>query len=164
MTARIRPGTIKLANSGAGVDLITAAMLLQDCFVVDDSTVAATFGGGTRIKAGRIVQVDTDGVWVELGPAHSVPTSLAGQGIQSGTGTMVAGVLSVSNVTITANSTITFGRKAKAGTPGICYDAPLLDRTVGAPATGAFKIRSYSDSGATAAASDTSTIDWQVIG
>ena len=36
-------------------------------FLVDDNTVALTNGGGTRSVAGVVWQVDSDGVWVELG-------------------------------------------------------------------------------------------------
>ncbi len=50
-----------------GADLITQAMLLTPCYVVDDATVAATNGGGTRSRAGIIVRIEADGVFVQVG-------------------------------------------------------------------------------------------------
>lgn len=56
-------GTFLVANS-SGADEITAASIGQDCFLVDDQTVAKTNGGGTRSVAGRVFDVDAAGVWV----------------------------------------------------------------------------------------------------
>ncbi len=44
---------------------ITQAHLFKPAYIVDDETVAAADAGGTRSTAGRIVGIDTDGVWVE---------------------------------------------------------------------------------------------------
>ncbi|MGE7992545.1 hypothetical protein ACQKPE_16195 [Pseudomonas sp. NPDC089554] len=44
---------------------VTQAHLLKQAYVVDDATVSATNGGGTRSPSGLIVGVDSDGVWVE---------------------------------------------------------------------------------------------------
>ncbi|MCS5517045.1 hypothetical protein NWF32_25370 [Pseudomonas qingdaonensis] len=44
---------------------ITQAALLKRAYVVDDATVSATDGGGTRSASGLIVGIDSDGVWVE---------------------------------------------------------------------------------------------------
>lgn len=63
----IQPGTFKWANSGGG-DAIADADIGNLCYVVDDQTVAKTDGTSTRSAAGRIVQVDSDGVWVKSGP------------------------------------------------------------------------------------------------
>ncbi len=51
----------KWVNDGS----ITQAHLMKSAFIVDDQTVAATDGAATRSIAGRIVGIDTDGVWVE---------------------------------------------------------------------------------------------------
>lgn len=56
-----RNKSFKWANDGS----IVQASLLKTAYVVDDGTVAATDGGGTRSAAGRIVGIDADGVWVE---------------------------------------------------------------------------------------------------
>ena len=52
----------KYANDGS----ITRAHMGQALYVVDDQTLAATNGGGTRSAAGKLVQVDADGVWVDM--------------------------------------------------------------------------------------------------
>lgn len=66
VNARIRPGIYRFANSAAG-DLITRAEIGDDCFIVDDQTVAKTNGTNTRSVAGKVVQVDAVGVWVQVG-------------------------------------------------------------------------------------------------
>jgi hypothetical protein len=62
--ARILRGVFKWANSAAG-DQIVQADLLNDCFIVNSTTVAKTNGTNTRSRAGRVVGIDSDGVWVE---------------------------------------------------------------------------------------------------
>lgn len=56
-------GRFHFANSTGG-DEITAANIGDLAFVLDDQTVAATNGGGTRSPAGFIEDVDAQGVWV----------------------------------------------------------------------------------------------------
>jgi len=53
------------ANSAAA-DAITLADIGKDCFIVDDQTVAKTDGAGTRCIAGKVFDVDADGVWVDF--------------------------------------------------------------------------------------------------
>jgi len=53
----------RFANSAAA-DAITLADVGADCYMVDDQTVAKTHGGNTRSVAGRVFDVDADGVWV----------------------------------------------------------------------------------------------------
>lgn len=62
----VRSGVFKFANSAAG-DAITIAEIGDTCYIVDDQTVAKTDGTGTRSAAGKIVGVDSDGVWVRMG-------------------------------------------------------------------------------------------------
>lgn len=45
-------------------DPVTQASLGKACYIVDNQTVAATSGGDTRSKAGTVMGVDADGVWV----------------------------------------------------------------------------------------------------
>lgn len=65
-SVRVKPGTFKYANSSAG-DLIAQADVGADCYIVDDATVAKTNGTNTRSRAGQIVGVTADGVWVQIG-------------------------------------------------------------------------------------------------
>lgn len=53
-------------GNSAAADAITLADLGMDCFIVDDQTVAKTDGTGTRSRAGRVFDVDADGVWVDF--------------------------------------------------------------------------------------------------
>lgn len=64
-SVKIRKGVFQFANSSGG-DQITAADIGKDCYIVDDQTVAKTDGGITRSIAGRIFDVDSNGVWVEF--------------------------------------------------------------------------------------------------
>ena len=56
-----RGSAFKWDNDGS----VTQAHLLKKAYVVDDATVSATDGGGTRSPSGLIVAIDSDGVWVE---------------------------------------------------------------------------------------------------
>jgi len=46
---------------------ISQANVGRSAYIVDDQTVAATDGTGTRSLAGSIIYVDADGVWVYIG-------------------------------------------------------------------------------------------------
>jgi hypothetical protein len=63
---KVKPGVYRWANSAAA-DLITTAERGDLCYIVDDQTVAKTDGTATRSVAGRIVDVDSIGVWVATG-------------------------------------------------------------------------------------------------
>lgn len=65
---RVKAGVFRWANSAAG-DAITKAHIGDNCHIVDDQTVALTDGASTRSVAGRIVDVDPQGVWVKTGIA-----------------------------------------------------------------------------------------------
>lgn len=62
-----RSGVFLFENSTAA-DLITAADIGTDCFIVDDQTVARTNGTNTRSRLGRVDALEADGrVWVRVG-------------------------------------------------------------------------------------------------
>ena len=65
VTAKVRRGVFRFANS-AGADEIGNADIGEDCFIVDDQTVALTNGTNTRSRAGRVWLVDAQGVWVDF--------------------------------------------------------------------------------------------------
>ncbi|MDG9808580.1 hypothetical protein N7613_08055 [Pseudomonas juntendi] len=56
-----RNRAFKWANDGT----VIQARLLKPAYIVDDATVAAADGTGTRSAAGLVVGIDSDGVWVE---------------------------------------------------------------------------------------------------
>lgn len=62
----VRRGVFRYANS-AGGDIITTAEIGTVVYAVDDQTVAKTSASGTRSRAGFVVDVDSDGVWVLMG-------------------------------------------------------------------------------------------------
>ncbi|MCB1520667.1 MAG: hypothetical protein KDJ37_08830 [Hyphomicrobiaceae bacterium] len=63
----VRRGVFAYDNAAA--DPLDAADVGKTCFIVDDATVAATDGGdpATRSAAGRVLVVEDDVVWVEVG-------------------------------------------------------------------------------------------------
>lgn len=69
LTCKIRQGVFRFNNSSAG-DTITIADIGDDCFIVDDEQVAKTNGTNTRSRAGKIVDVDSSGVWVRIGVGY----------------------------------------------------------------------------------------------
>jgi hypothetical protein len=58
-------GVFRYDNSASG-DLITQADVGNDCYVVDDHTVAKTSNSSARSVAGKVVDVDSVGVWVRM--------------------------------------------------------------------------------------------------
>lgn len=62
---RCRKGPHRFANSGS-TDAIALTDVGSDCYIVDDQTVAKTNGTNTRSVAGKVFDVDADGVWVDF--------------------------------------------------------------------------------------------------
>lgn len=63
-TVKIRRNqAFKWKNSGT--DPIGQDSLGKVCYIEDDETVAKTNGTNTRSAAGKVVQIDSNGVWVE---------------------------------------------------------------------------------------------------
>jgi len=63
-TVAVRKGVFRFDNDGA--DAVMRAHMGQDCYIVDDQTVASTDGIGTRSVAGKVFDVDSEGVWVKF--------------------------------------------------------------------------------------------------
>lgn len=66
LSVKIERGCFRWANS-AGADEITAAEIGSVVYLVDDQTVAKTSATGTRSRAGFVVDVDSEGVWLMAG-------------------------------------------------------------------------------------------------
>lgn len=64
-SVEVSAGIFRFANSAAA-DLITKADIGSDCYGVDDQTVAKTSGTNTRSVAGKVFDVDAQGVWVKI--------------------------------------------------------------------------------------------------
>lgn len=65
VVAEYELGCFHYKNS-ASTDEITRADIGNDCYIVDDETVAKTSGTNTRSIAGQIVDIDAAGVWVHF--------------------------------------------------------------------------------------------------
>ena len=63
----VESGVFKFANSGG---TITDAHYGQTCTIVDDQTVGLAANTTNDIIAGTIVGVESDGVWVAMGPGE----------------------------------------------------------------------------------------------
>ncbi len=66
VTVQVDGGCFNFRNS-AGADAVTLADVGREAFIVDDETVARTSANRTRAPAGRIEDVDAEGVWVHIG-------------------------------------------------------------------------------------------------
>jgi hypothetical protein len=60
---KVSTGVFKYANDGG--DPVTAAARGAVCYITDDQTVSITSTG--KSVAGVVVEVDSDGVWVNIG-------------------------------------------------------------------------------------------------
>ena len=63
VTVEVERGVFAWENDAA--DPVTQASLGKPVYVVDDMTVAASDGAGTRPEAGILYQIDDAGIWVE---------------------------------------------------------------------------------------------------
>jgi hypothetical protein len=64
MEVTVRTNEVFLFENST-TDPVTQANFGDVCFIEDNQTVAATDGGATRSKAGRVVGISNEGVWVE---------------------------------------------------------------------------------------------------
>lgn len=153
---------IYLLANGAGGDAFSDASIIgSPVYASDDHTVADNDSSGTRQQCGTFQGMEADGrVRVLVSPQAAGAGALR---IQAGRGTFAAGVLTVNaGITVTATSRVFTSRVTEAGTDGDEIRVPDADRTVGGPGTGSLVFRSFV-SGA-AAASDTSTFDYLIVG
>jgi len=67
--ATVRFGPACFVNS-TSADAIALTEVGTQCYLVDDQTVAKTSNTNTRITGGTIIDVDSDGVWVDCGPGR----------------------------------------------------------------------------------------------
>lgn len=150
-------------SNGTSTDAFSEASLIgAPAYLYDDHTVYDNDATGTLQQCGTFEGMEADGkVRVHLS-AECAARVLAGFPIQRGSGTLAAGVLAVTGVTLTATSVIVCTRKTEAGTDGDEIRVPAADRTAGVLGTGGFTARAFLNG--TAATSDTSTFDWVIVG
>ena len=80
LTINAKRGVFKYANSGTNA--VDADDKGKVCFVEDDNTVAET--STHKCKAGRVLDVESDGVWVDVG-ATAEATQVVTDGTTNGT-------------------------------------------------------------------------------
>lgn len=122
LTCNVRMGVFKWANS-AGVDALSRIHVGETCYAVDNQTVGRSSLGGTRPPAGIVVEVESDGVFVEthlgvaVAPLAQTITLLAG-----------ADLSSVGKIAVKVNSS---GKAVAAGAGehaiGVLQNAPAAD-------------------------------------
>lgn len=150
------------ANGSSGDAFSEASLIGSPAYAYDDHTVYDNDNAGTLQQCGTFEGMEPDGkVRVRLS-AECAARVLASLPIQRGTGTLASGVLLVEDVTLTSTSVIICTRKTEGGTDGDEIRVPSADRTVGALGTGSFTARAFLNG--SAAASDTSTFDWIIVG
>jgi hypothetical protein len=103
------PGVFKFANSTG--DAITAAMVGQKCYIEDDATACGTSTGKSQL--GTVISVETDGVFVCVGP-YPVPDT-ATYVTLTGTQTLTNKTLTTPTVASLANATHTHANAAGGG-------------------------------------------------
>jgi|SRR6185295_2308313 len=141
---------------------LTVADRESACWVLDDHTV--TGASASNGEAGRVYDVTSEGVWVEIG--QSPPQELSVPNIQTGTSTLVSGTKTITGVTLTSTSRITATMKdpgSGAITGFAALDIPVGSRTAGAAGTGSFVVNAIDDSKAVITTA-VSTFDWQIVG
>lgn len=64
LKAEVLRGVVKLANSGG--DAVDQTCLGKTVYIEDSVTVSKTDGVGTQSAAGKCIEIDDDGVWVDF--------------------------------------------------------------------------------------------------
>ena len=154
--ARVHDGVFgPFAQEGA---TITVAHVGRRAYLADNQTLTLATTSGARC-AGIITDVTSAGVYVETGLAICAMLDSAPR-IQQGGGTLISGVLAVSDVQLSTSSRIDVRRITEGGTDGDELRVPIADVVIGE--AGSFSIRSFLNG--SVATSDTSTVSWTVIG
>lgn len=73
---KVRRGVFRFGNS-SGADAIALKDVGKICYIVDDQTVALTNGSNARSVAGVVADVDSSGVWVDIGADKPITASAA---------------------------------------------------------------------------------------
>ena len=74
VSVQVSRGIFVYANSAAAADKVSAAHLLQPCYIEDDQTVTAAAGSSV---AGLVIRVDENGVAVEVDYGLTAPANLS---------------------------------------------------------------------------------------
>ena len=165
----VRRNVIGLFGNSAAGDAITIADIGNPCYVVDDQTVAKTDNAGARPQAGKIVDVEAAGVWVEFGDAGgaaAVAALAAGKKVAFGQHETVTAADTIATGLATVESIVASFETdpADANT----YVSAQKGDQAGAPAAGSVIIKTWKQNGAdpTPIAADAfgKLVNWIAIG
>jgi len=131
---------------------VVAADIESPCWVLDDQTVTGAQGAQC---AGIVYEVTSEGVWIEVADSGLFPT-------RSGVTTLVAGVASVLNVPLSANSRIhlqirDIGTGAMTGF--VALIAPVSSRNI---TLGSFVIQAI-DGAKAVITTAVCVVEWEVV-
>lgn len=127
-----------------GTNPPTAADVLKPGYASDNHTISRTAADGSY--AGVIVMVDTDGVWIWIGPATSSQRPCP---IASGSAVLVAGTVTVATALAKTGSVIMLTPTVAGGAQGVLRVSAISDGV-------SFTITS-------ASGTDTSTVQWAIL-
>jgi len=166
MSVDLMQGVVDLVGKTGGGDDLAATDIGSIVYAVDNQTVGKV--STSRSPAGFLVGINEETgqmrVWVGFAAAALAKNQTAGTSIQTGTGSLSSGVLTVATgITITAGSKVYVTRNTKAGTMGVELEVKDADLVVGGSGVGTFIVRSLKSDG-TAETSDTSSLNWLIVG
>ncbi|MDP2331814.1 MAG: hypothetical protein Q8M19_14080 [Reyranella sp.] len=156
------------ANSGSG-DAITLTEVKKAVFVVDDVTVAKTNGAGARPVAGKVIDVDASGVWIEFGgPAVDAIVAGVAAGYKIARG--VAAVTGTETVATGLSHVVAAFASPQDDPDGVALagaSATVGDQA-GAPAAGSIIVKAWKvtavDNATLIAATAPKNINWVAVG
>ncbi len=156
-------------NSLSG-DAITLTERGKHVFVVDDQTVAKTNSVGTRPVAGKVIDVDSEGVWVEFGsPTVDFILGALALGLKVAYGQATTG--SASDTVVTGLATVLAAVANLEDAPVIGCDRAqaVIGDQAGTPAAGSILIKTFkptatNDATPVAATTTGKKVNWIAIG
>lgn len=92
-------------GNSSSTDALALTERGRPCFVVDDQTVAKTSNSGVRPVAGNVIDVTSEGVWVELGAglkmaAGQITTASASDTVVTGLSRVIAAVANLEDAPV----------------------------------------------------------------
>lgn len=159
-------GVVDLVGKTGGGDDLALTDIGRVVYAVDNQTVGKV--ATSRSPAGFLVGINEENsmmrVWVGFAAAALAKNLIAGTSVQTGTGALSSGVLTVATgITVTSSSKVYATRNTKAGTIGVELEVKDADLVVGGSGVGTIIVRSLKSDG-TAETSDTSTVNYLIVG
>ncbi len=117
----VKTGCFLFANSSGNP--ITNAHVGRTCWIEDDNTVSSS-PGTNGIEAGKVFEVDTDGVWVEVGAdVNAVPVASAANALDDQSGGSASGTQQLAAVGATNSADVSAAINNNFATVAAEYNA-----------------------------------------